>query len=139
MLAEFPVAFQSGDEVAVSTLGGNNRPTLTIRDASGNFLAADRGGDNHLQGESYLDDFVAPATGTYLVQINPTFLTEESYGDYELRVDTVRGGQLERDRGQVNNASGSSDPLRLQRDGNIQSAVVAGTLELNDVDVFQIG
>lgn len=139
LLDEFPVTFQAGDEVAVSTLGGNNRPTLTIRDASGNFLAADRGGGNLLQGESYLDDFVAPATGTYLVQINPTFLTEESYGDYELRVDTVRGGQLERDRGQVNNTSGSSDQLRLQRDGNIQSAVVAGTLELNDVDVFQIG
>ncbi|ELP30379.1 C-type lectin [Rhodopirellula baltica SWK14] len=113
---------------------------LTITDSVGNSIGVER--STHPQGDksTMVNRFRVPRDGEYYIQIQKRFLISSEYQrDYELRVDTLAGPEME-SREQANHFKGYGDTIALNStpNGSLKGSI-AGTLLLADRDTYKLG
>ena len=127
---------QAGDRVAIwqDTPVSGLDTEVYIYNASGTVLTSDR--DSGPGQDSYISGYVIPSDGTYYVRARSDY--SDGSGMYEVRVDLVRGAEMETDA-EYNN-DGSADGVSLTQDGNHRLGKIAGTVrDTGDEDTYSLG
>ncbi|MGH8523960.1 MAG: lectin-like protein, partial [Gammaproteobacteria bacterium] len=132
---------QAGDRVAVHLEAAPGSPInayAEIYNSAGNTVAGDDNGGPGLN--PYISHYAVPSTGTYYVRA----VSFSSVGNYQVRVELVRGMALEVDENYRNDTLGSANGLSLTQSGNRRLARVAGTVmgpegAYFDEDLYSLG
>ncbi len=132
----------AGDRVsvAVDTPDSNLDPRVILYDSSGSSVASDANGGPY--GDCFISDFTLPSDGVYYIRVYNDRGT--ALGNYDLRVERVRGSDLESDRNYANDTTGGADAIALEAVAGRRSGKVAGTIMDRengnaDQDVFLLG
>src|SRR6185503_3087649 len=109
-----------------------------LHNPAGAYVAGDDNGGPGLN--AYISHYLVPATGTYYVNVGGYTVL----GNYQVRVELVRGIALEFDAGYGNDTIGSADGVTLVQSGNRQLGRVAGTVmgpegAYFDEDLYSLG
>ncbi|MCL4179872.1 MAG: tandem-95 repeat protein, partial [Verrucomicrobia bacterium] len=129
---------EAGDRVGVAMDSGQVDGYIHLYDESGRELWGENNGG---PGSSdYYSYWTAPEAGKYYVRVR----SYGGVGTYEVRVELVRGIDLESDGDYANDSIGGADAVTLIADGSRWMGTVAGTVMAGqsgnvDEDYFKLG
>ncbi len=132
------IEVEAGDRVGVAMDSGQVDGYIHLYDESGRELWGENNGG---PGNSdYYSHWRAPAAGKYYVRVR----SYGGVGTYEVRVELVRGMDLESDGDYANDSIGGADAVTLIADGSRWMGTVAGTVMAGqsgnvDEDYFKLG
>ena len=133
----------AGDFISISVDSVGNQSfdsEINLWDSTGGYITGDR--DSGPDQGSYVSRYEVPADGTYSIEVLADSFAAQ--GNYQLRVESARGIDLEFDRFYYNNSTANADPITLKASGVSQVGAVGGTLMARegttfDLDYFSIG
>jgi hypothetical protein len=132
---------QAGDRVMVyaeAMPGSTLNVYADLFNPGGHPLGGDDNGGPDFS--AYISHIQVPTTGTYYARVG----AYSGQGNYQVRVEVVRGMALEFDAGYGNDTMGGANGLSLVQSGNAQLARVAGTVMAPeganfDEDLYALG